>query len=107
MGGVGGQSPTEGEGLLIGTAKGQGTKDRGGGSARMRKPKFKIHGHQTERQQARIMAGALRPSPMSVSLLPGQQAGRIPGRVNKDDLVCSFAKNIFIMDNFKQVQRIV
>lgn len=64
MGGVDGQSPTEGEGLLIGTAKGQGTKDRGGGSARMRKPKFKIHGHQTaECEQARIVARVLGPSP--------------------------------------------
>lgn len=70
----------------------------------MRKPKFKIHGHQTERQQARIMARVLQPSPMRVSLLPGQQAGWIPGRVNNDYLVCSFVKNIFIMDNFKQVQ---
>lgn len=50
---------------IIGTAKGQGTKDKGGGSASMRKPKFKIHGHQTaESQQAQIMARALGPSPM-------------------------------------------
>lgn len=65
MGGVGGQSPTEGEGLLPDhrDSKGQGTKDRGGGSASMRKPKFKIHGHQTaESQQAQITARALGPS---------------------------------------------
>lgn len=49
---------------IIGTAKGQGTKDRGGGSASRRKPKFKIHSHQTAAsQQAQITASALGPSP--------------------------------------------
>lgn len=39
-----------------------------------------------------------------VSLLPGQQTGQVPGRVSQDHLVCSFFKNIFIMDNSKQIR---